>query len=283
MNTIVRLVLLNAAILLLSILPAVELQALNMVSTEENVLYLELVPNSEQITAFRYQINGEQVGNWRQMEASKGILKVTDFNRSKDVLYIQQSPDGENWSPSGVFCYDDESRCWEKMPRMPVELPASIDTSFVRLFPDAQMQRYQKPCIGIELKIDTPLPGSSSFRPFTALEYRYAESDADWVNQFHTISLSGGLGKVFRISELVTFIPEFGYGVVFHIVDGDITREGVERHTLFTDQQMLFTPRITVAISESQMLLAAPTLSLLFEQGALSYSYGFRIGARTLL
>lgn len=61
----------------------------------------------EDVVAFRYQLDAEDPDGWTVVDAS-----VTEFSfgpvedTSFHTLYLQQSYDSENWSPSGMLAYD---------------------------------------------------------------------------------------------------------------------------------------------------------------------------------
>ena len=61
----------------------------------------------EDVVAFRYQLDAEDPDGWTVVDASVtefsfGTVEDTSFH----TLYLQQSYDSENWSPSGMLAYD---------------------------------------------------------------------------------------------------------------------------------------------------------------------------------
>ncbi|NCC12642.1 MAG: hypothetical protein EOM32_04635 [Spirochaetia bacterium] len=62
---------------------------------------------NEDVTAFRYQLDGEEPDKWTVVDTSVtsytlGPIEDTSFH----ILYLQQSYDGEQWSASATMVYD---------------------------------------------------------------------------------------------------------------------------------------------------------------------------------
>jgi len=80
---------------------------MSLFATQEIMITWEWEPADEQVSAFRYQVNGENPDKWTVVDAS-----VTEYqygpvaDDESYILYVQQSYDGEQWSSSASLAYD---------------------------------------------------------------------------------------------------------------------------------------------------------------------------------
>ncbi|MGD1815514.1 MAG: hypothetical protein ACPKNR_00645 [Pleomorphochaeta sp.] len=72
-----------------------------MVFATDVVITWEWMLDDPQITGFRYQLNGEDPENWVVVDANTTSCAIQNLDGSKEyTLYLQQTYDGVNWSPS---------------------------------------------------------------------------------------------------------------------------------------------------------------------------------------
>ena len=74
-----------------------------MVFATEVVITWEWMLDDPQITGFRYQLDGEDPDNWTVVDSMTSSCVIENLDGSKEyTLYLQQTYDGVNWSPSAV-------------------------------------------------------------------------------------------------------------------------------------------------------------------------------------
>jgi hypothetical protein len=63
----------------------------------------------DQVTAFRYQVNGQEPDAWIVVDGSVTRYSIGPVEDTQAfTLYVQQSYDGSNWSESGLMPYDPQ-------------------------------------------------------------------------------------------------------------------------------------------------------------------------------
>ena len=85
------------------ILLAVFLVGLVPLTAAEMTVSWEWLLDDPDVTAYRYQLDGEDPDNWTVVSADTNIYEVAGLDPYQDyTLYVQRSYDGINWSESGV-------------------------------------------------------------------------------------------------------------------------------------------------------------------------------------
>jgi len=81
-----------------------------LLSAEEVSITWKWEASQEGVTAFRYQLDGEQSDLWTVVDASTLTYESAPLDGEVNhVLYVQQSFDGILWGPSGSYTYDAAS------------------------------------------------------------------------------------------------------------------------------------------------------------------------------
>lgn len=136
MKTSVRMALVFTIVLLMSTIVPLIAQSISIT--------WEWDAADEEVVAFRYQVNAEDPEGWTVVDSS-----VTEFtvgpvdDTSYYTLYLQQSYDGENWSPSALVAYDPEE-FGVLLPEPTVE-PVVIDEPVVVAQPVEDTQPVEEP------------------------------------------------------------------------------------------------------------------------------------------
>ena len=74
-----------------------------MVFATDVVITWEWMLDDPQVTGFRYQLNGEDPEGWTVVDGMTSSCVFENLDGSKEyTLYLQQTYDGVNWSPSAV-------------------------------------------------------------------------------------------------------------------------------------------------------------------------------------
>ncbi|MGD1823207.1 MAG: hypothetical protein ACPKM0_10660 [Pleomorphochaeta sp.] len=74
-----------------------------MAFATEVVITWEWMLDDPQITGFRYQLDGEDPDNWTVVDGMTSSCVIQNLDGSKEyTLYLQQTYDGVNWSPSAI-------------------------------------------------------------------------------------------------------------------------------------------------------------------------------------
>ncbi len=85
------------------ILLAVFLLGLVPLTAAEMTVSWEWLLDDPDVTAYRYQLDGEDPDNWTVVSADTNTYEVAGLDPYQDyTLYVQRSYDGINWSESGV-------------------------------------------------------------------------------------------------------------------------------------------------------------------------------------
>lgn len=104
-----------------------------MAFATEVVITWEWMLDDPQITGFRYQLNSEDPDNWTVVDGMTSSCVIQNLDGSVEhTLYLQQTYDGVNWSPSAVsvalplFEADEEVALEQEMPQENVVEEAEV-------------------------------------------------------------------------------------------------------------------------------------------------------------
>lgn len=99
-----------------------------MVFATDVVITWQWMLDDPQVTGFRYQLNGEDPEGWTVVDGMTSSCVFENLDSSKEyTLYLQQTYDGVNWSPSAVSTAMPVVVADDTM----VEEPAAMDDAMV--------------------------------------------------------------------------------------------------------------------------------------------------------
>ncbi len=236
-----------------------------------------IVPSSRAVTKFRYQLGGPQADAWIELDASDARIEFDVAAHAEKVLYLQQSSDDGGWSDSFQFRYEADAGSWVNMPAVRLD---SVDTGVSLFWPQATYALLYDLGMGANLQVNLSLRDLERVRLLAGISYSYGESSTDWVESFHLVNLTVGIGYRIPLGERFEIIPELGYGLTAHFAYGDISGTGTPGMHSYLDQQARAVVRIVCEINAALGLYLAPTGMLFFEQGQMGSMVGFQTGLR---
>ena len=152
-------------------------------------LYLTISDSENNHVEYRYQINGEDPTKWESLPDDTHTLALLDFDPREDKLFIQMSTDGEQWSYSYPFKFDETSGMWiSESTHEALEnfwrRSASIDILPSFEIPSAQCEKVYDRSIGGVVRINLSSVISPKERIILNMEtgYRYNRSVTSWVS-----------------------------------------------------------------------------------------------------
>ncbi len=206
-------------------------------------------PSKATYTTIRYQIDKEVPNEWNIIEETKALAKITFEEGRPRILFVQESEDGENWSKSTQFIYEEKKQLWEPI-REGLYL-SSLDISASYHMPIADTLSCYNMSIGGGAQINIGVGSNQHVSFVGAVDYHLGLSDTVWVNFFHDISTSFGVGYTIPITHSINILPQLTYGPVIHIVD---MNDG-EEDRLYIDQMIKLSSQIVFQISQSLSIL----------------------------
>lgn len=239
-------------------------------------------PSSEKVEAIRYRTGSTDKGHWQQMDPANLILELNAFDKATDRLFVQQKETGQDWSRSYEYRYETQINRWN------VTLPVarkqlyidSMDIKPYALFPAGSSSALYSLVIGASLKLNLSLDERNPLYGYGEAGYSRGPSKSDWVDVMQAVNVSAGMGYRIRFGKNMEIAPELGYGLVLHLLQGDLDQDGTESLETFIDQQVRLSLNFSIAPTESYELFAAPLGVLFFEKSKAAVLYGFQVGMR---
>ena len=113
----------------------------------------------DRVTAFRYQVNGEDPEGWIVVDTSVTSYSLGPVEDTQAfTLYVQQSYDGTSWSASGAMPYDPE-QFGALLVSEAVEVTAPVETPVtdtVEAMPPSEEEILRETFIAVEPPLEEP-------------------------------------------------------------------------------------------------------------------------------
>lgn len=245
-------------------------------------LRVVVTPVSNQVVAIRYQTGTKEKGTWKEVEAKHPTLLLEAFNSERDILFVQQKETNKNWSRSYTYRYNTQTNSWEvTLPT--VKKPLFIDSMDIRpyaLFPTGPSSVLYSYVTGAALKLNFSLDARDPLYGYGEIGYSQGPSKSDWVDSMQAINVSAGMGHRMNLGKHFEFAPELGYGLIIHVLYGDLDQDGTKAYETFIDQQVRLSLNFSFAPTESYELFVAPVGVLFFEKAKVAAFSGFQAGMR---
>ena len=239
-------------------------------------------PASEQVVAIRYQTGTKAKGPWKEVDADHPILSLEAFDSVQDVLFVQQKEPGKDWSRSYEYRYDTKTNSWDVTlpdPRKPLFID-SMEIKPYALFPTSTCSSLYSSLIGGAVKLNLSVDEHKPLYGYVEGAYSRGPSKSDWVDLMQAINISTGFGYRVRLGKGLEIAPELGYGLVLHLLDGDLDQDGTDSLEVFVDQQARFSLHVNFTFVDAHEFFIAPLGVLLFEKERVAALYGFQAGMR---
>lgn len=239
-------------------------------------------PASEQVVAIRYQSGTKAKGPWKEVDADHPILSLEAFDSTQEVLFVQQKEPGRDWSRSYEYRYDTKTNSWDVTlpdPRKPLFID-SMEIKPYALFPTSTCSSLYSSLIGGAVKLNLSVDEHKPLYGYVEGAYSRGPSKSDWVDLMQAINISTGFGYRVRLGKGLEIAPELGYGLVLHLLDGDLDQDGTDSLEVFVDQQARFSLHVNFTFVDAHEFFIAPLGVLLFEKERVAALYGFQAGMR---
>lgn len=159
----------------------------------------------------------------------------------------------------------------------------SLDFGGTHVFPIETWAQFYSSGVGGHTQLNLGLSQHEGVLFGLALEYAYGISKTIWVNTFHDASFTLGVGYRFAVGHRLSLEPEVGWGMMFHVVDGDVDRDGTSSVGLYYDQYARAVVRLVLSLGERISIAAGPRFSAFLENDAQGFLIGYQAGARVRL
>lgn len=242
-------------------------------------LYLMISPGSEQVVTMRYMTGTKANGTWKEVDITHPLQLPKDFDSEKDLLFIQQKDTNQDWSSSYIYRYEEQTNNW-----LPVVIKSlfidSIDLRRYALFPAGSSSPFYSIVNGDSIKLNLRLDEDNSQYGYCETGYSHGPAKTDWVDTMQAVNISAGMGYRFKLNKNLEITPELGYGLVLHILYGDLDQDGLKTYETYLDQQVRLSVNLGFAPTASYELFIAPLGVLFFEKDRVVPLYGLQAGIR---
>jgi hypothetical protein len=243
---------------------------------------VEVTPASDQIAAIRYQAGLDENGTWTELKADHPSFLLKDFDSELDTLFVQLKEASKPWSSTYMYKYSSRTKSWVET------LPSAKKTVFIEsmdirpyaLFPAGSNSIFYSLVTGISLKLNLCIDRQSPWYGYVEAGCSVGPSKSDWVESMQAINISSGAGCRMKVSDSLEFAPELGYGLIIHLLYGDLDHDGTKTYSMFADQQLRLSLNLSLSPVHSYELFAAPIGVLFFENAKTAAFLGFQAGVR---
>ncbi|MBI9094269.1 MAG: hypothetical protein JEY71_05250 [Sphaerochaeta sp.] len=251
-------------------------------ASEQSVSIL-IRPASETIQEIHYQVGPMPDKPWQSAPPSGTTLVLKDFESETEFLFLQQAVAEDTWSDTYAYQYDYLQGRWSLfVPKQELKQISntSLDVKGYGLLPTGCSSDFYSYLLGGGVQANISL---GKLLGYTGLTFSKGPPKNAWVKSQQDVALAIGMGYPIPLSEKVEFIPEVGYGVIFHLLDADFDKDGTYKLEFFIDQQVRLALYVTYALNERYKLFLAPLGVLFFEKDDFGIMYGCQAGLRVSL
>ena len=185
------------------VLLAVFFIGLAPLAAAEMTVSWEWLLDDPDVTAYRYQLGGEDPDNWTVVSADTNTYEVTGLDPYQSyTLYLQRTYDGVNWSASGVSTAE-ALLVAEEVPAAVAEEPAA-EEEVAPLAPIAPAEIAEKPnelALSLLIKPGVTFPASQNDGKF---EFAFDGKNNEIFGEF---------GLAFDVANLARMGDHFGIGL----------------------------------------------------------------------
>lgn len=244
----------------------------------EDHLWFDTKPASSVVEQFDHDYRSEPESLLEAVDTSGSALVIVPFTSEPEILFVQQAEETKKLNPPHIYPEDQLlKKVIPQKEKTKLPLLRSFDLKAYTLFPFGTCSTSYSYLIGGGVQANISL---GKYLWYAGLTFSKGPPKNNWVKSQQAFSLAIGFGHPHPLSEKMTLIPEFGYGVIFHLFEGDFDNNGINSLKLFIDQQVRFALYLTYAINERKTLFIAPLGVLFFEKEHVGIMYGCQAGIR---
>lgn len=239
-------------------------------------------PSSEGIHAIRYQAGTKPDSQWSLVDATAPHLLLEKFDYNEDTLFIQQSEDYRTWTDTYAYRFHPYTQTWtvSTAAKNPGDRINALDIKLYGLLPAGSLTERYTSVVGAACKLHRSFHDQSPFTAYLEAGYSRGPSQSDWVEAMQACNLSVGVGYRFASTSKLNISTELGYGLIFHLLHGDLDMDGSTSLASFLDQQIRLSLDISYALSPTYALIASPLGVVFFEQESIATLFGLQTGLR---
>lgn len=246
-------------------------------------IWFRIQPASDPVQMVKYQDGAESDKLWQTADTSGAPLVIELFDSEKELLFVQQMNDKDEWGQAYADQYDNLKQSGSFLPPKQDDKPSLIESFDVKaygLIPTGFSSKCYSYLAGVGIQANIPL---GKFLGYTGLTFSKGPPKSDSVKSQQALALSMGIGYSIPLSKKMALIPEVGYGFIFHLLEVDFDNDGIYEPDMFIDQQVRLALYLTYALNERYKLFIAPFGVLFFEKEDFGIMYGCQVGLRVSL
>ena len=232
--------------------------------------------------AIRYQTGTKADKQGAIVDASYPILELENFDHTHDTLFVQQSEDKRFWTDTYAYRFHPDTQTWT-VSESESDAGHTIDALDIKLYgllpAGSSSERYAS-VLGVSCKLHHDAHDQRPFSGYVEAGYSRGPSQSDWVDAMQACNLSVGVGYRFVSSSKLNISAALGYGLVIHLLQGDLDMDGSTNLASFVDQQIRLALDFSYALSPAYALVASPLGVVFFEQGNIATLFGLQTGLR---
>ena len=160
---------------------------------------------------------------------------------------------------------------------------SSIDAELKNDYAIGALGDYYLTGIGIGIQANFDITPINNLGIFGGIDYSYGISKTVWVDSFHDLSLTTGISYKFETGSPVSIIPELGYGICIHLLQGDIDRDGNDSTSIYLDQMLTFSIKAAYSFNEKISIYFSPDVKYYIESENNAILLGYNLGVRIKL
>lgn len=261
-------------------------------------VYLEFRPTSPEIIQFRYRTSEKANSPWATSDIRSPLITLEDFDKTNEVLTIQQSSDGSSWGQEILFRFNTTENKWEAFSKaivapIPAQEPvkekrtfgaSSIDIRGQYILPLGLCSDSYDTGFGGKLQINFSSSGSSQntdlLLPYTAIFYQKPGSSTSLVSSFDIIGTTLGIGIPLFVKPAFKVSIDIEAGIMQHIITWTAQSGGPQSYTLYLDPIARVATTVVVGTDDGVQVVVSPSYSCFFEQGAIGQLISLEAGLR---
>ncbi len=258
-------------------------------------VYLEFRPTSPEITQFRYRTSDEHPNQWVTSEVHDSLISLENFDKSEEVLTIQQSSDGSSWGKDILFRFNITDNKWEVFSE--VSVPPIQESELERTFKPTSLDirgQYLAPLgicsdsygtgFGGKLQLGFSFSGPSKsidhLLPYTTLYYQKPSSSTSLVSSFQIIGTTLGIGIPVRKHHAFSVCIDIEAGIMQHIIEWTAEEDGPQSLSLYLDPVARIAATFILGTDDGVQVVVSPGYSFFFERGAIGQLISIEAGLR---
>lgn len=156
----------------------------------------------------------------------------------------------------------------------------SLEAGLINEWPLGTLAEYYITGIGAGVQGTFAFGFDPDVRAFAGVEYVHGLSRTSWVDSFNELALTLGASYILPLTPQLELAPEVAFGLLVHLVSGDVDRDGEKSTDLFTDSYLRISPKLYWLFTDTLAAFLAPRFSVFTENEATGFLFGVQAGVR---